>query len=120
MLKHKNYKTLLQNYCPFCFKGKTGISNGMRVSSNSLLINKIQEIHSKNGNGLNLIDFSKPGEFCDSKQTCQITCLVCGGCVVNGEDPFYESLLEFCRDPEDSLISFFELNDELEKNNAVW
>jgi len=120
MRTHKGYRTLLQHYCPFCFKGKPGISSGIRVSTDSLLIDKVQELHSKNGNGLNLIDFSEPGDFCENHQTCQITCLVCGGCVVNGDDPFYESLLEFCGDPTDSLLSFFEINDEIEKHDAVW
>lgn len=76
MVKKGAFKTLLQHYCPFCFEGKVGVSNGVRAPANSLLINKLQDIHSKNGNGLNLIDFSEPEDFCENKENCQITCLV--------------------------------------------
>jgi len=120
MARRRTCKTLLQKYCPFCFKGKVGVSNGVKVPANSLLIDKLQEVHSRNGNGLNLIDFSEPGEFCENKETCQITCLVCGECVISGEDPFYESLVEYCRDPTDSLLTLFEINDEIEKHDATW
>ena len=41
---------------------------------------------SGSGAGTNVLDLSQAGDTCKDRRFCQLTCLVCGGPVVHGED----------------------------------
>lgn len=112
---------LLQNYCPFCFKGAIGVSRGLYVTKQSPLIDAVQVFHSARGNGLPPIDLDSPGEYCPNQALCRMVCLVCGETTIDGEDPSFESFLEFFDEGDDKPVTLkYEIRDAMEDNNLVW
>ena len=88
--KRKEQVCLLQHYCPFCFKGKIGVSSGLCVPKGSPLIDEVQALHAASGNGLCPLDFRHPGDFCANSELCKMVCLVCGQSTIDGSDAEFE------------------------------
>ena len=115
--------TLLQRFCPLCFKGRIGHSGGERVPATSKRIDSIQATNSRQGNGLPLLDLqyeSKPEDFCENPFMCKVVCLVCGKAVIHGEDDAFQLFLDCCNGDDRNGMAKFELDDALERNEAVW
>jgi hypothetical protein len=128
-LKHKGLTRinggvcLLQNYCPFCFKGKIGVSNGLYVEKNSHLINEVQAFHASKGNGLCPLDLKSPGDFCVNTLLCKMVCLVCGKATIDGTDPEFELFYDLFGCEEDqqcAVTAKYEINDAMEEYGLVW
>lgn len=111
---------LLQHYCPFCFKGKIGMSCGLSVSKGSPLIDEVQAMHAAKGNGLRMLDLKSPGEFCENQAQCRLTCLVCGQGMVEGTDPEFELFLELFCEESHSVTLRYEINDAMTKHGLEW
>ena len=111
---------LLQHYCPFCFKGKIGQSNGLCVSKGSKLVDEVQALHSARGNGLPPLDLKSPGEFCENPALCRLVCLVCGQTTVDGTDDEYGLLQEFFCEESHAITMKYEINDAMTKFGLVW
>lgn len=112
---------LLQNYCPFCFKGVIGVSRGLHVTKQSHLIDTVQVLHSSQGNGLPPIDFDSPGEYCPNQALCRMVCLVCGKTTIDGEDPSFESFLDFFDEGDEKPVTLkYEIRDTMEEKDLVW
>ena len=115
--------TLLQRFCPLCFKGRIGHSGGERVPATSKRIDSIQALHSRQGNGLPLLDLQyecQPEDFCENPCLCKVLCLVCGRPVIHGEDDDFQLFLDCCNGDDRNGMAKFELDDALERNEAVW
>ena len=112
--------SLLQHYCPFCFKGKIGVSSGLCVSRGSKLIDEVQALHSRKGNGLCPLDLKSPGEFCDNQELCKLACLVCGEATVHGSDPEFELFLQLFCEETHSITLRYEINDAMAKYGLAW
>lgn len=112
---------LLQHYCPFCFKGKIGVSCGLYVAPDSTLINKVQVLHASKGNGLRPIDLQTPGDPCENTDLCKMMCLVCGKPTVDGTDDEFQLFLDyFCRETEECPLALrYEISDALEEMDLV-
>ena len=131
---HKNKKrkglgggglTLLQHYCPFCFKGRIGVSNGVQVSKGSPLIDATQALHAAKGNGLCPLDLKAPGEPCENQALCRLTCLVCGQSMVEGTEPEFDTFMTlFCGDDEGEkgaeVTLKYEVRDAMDALGLVW
>ena len=68
------------DFCPLCCKGGAANLDG------SSSFDPLQRFWVGRGNGLCVLDLSRAGETCEDRRFCQLTCLVCGGPVVHGED----------------------------------
>jgi len=115
--------TLLQRFCPLCFKGRIGHSGGERVPATSKRIDRIQALHSRQGNGLPLLDLqheTQPEDFCENQCMCKVVCLVCGKAVMHAEDEEFQLFLDCCNGDDRGGMAKFELDDALEKHAAVW
>jgi hypothetical protein len=112
--------SLLQHYCPFCFKGKIGVSSGLCVSRGSKLIDEVQAMHARKGNGLCPIDFKSPGEFCENQEFCKLACLVCGQATVHGTDPEFELFLQLFCEETHAITLRYEINDAMAKYDLAW
>lgn len=112
---------LLQHYCPFCFKGKIGVSCGLYVAPDNTLINKVQVLHASEGNGLSPIDLQTPGDLCENTDLCKMICLVCGKPTLDGTDDEFQLFLDFfCRESEECPLALrYEINDALEELDLV-
>ncbi len=111
---------LLQQYCPFCFKGKIGQSSGQYVSRGSKLIEEVQALHSARGNGLPPLDLKSPGEFCENPELCRLVCLVCGQTTVDGTEDEYSLFQEFFCEESHEITMKYEINDAMTKYGLVW
>lgn len=113
---------LLQHYCPFCFKGKIGVSCGLYVNANDPLVNKTQAWHVSNGNGLNLLDFTSPGDFCENTELCKLVCLVCGQATIDGTEAEFQLFYDYFGRENDEcpLVLKYEINDAMERLNLKW
>lgn len=112
---------LLQQYCPFCFKGTIGVSCGLYVTKESRLIDQVQVLHSARGNGLPPLDLASPGDFCENHELCKLTCLVCGKATIDGADPEFGLFLDFFGgDEEQPMTLKYEINQVMEQNELVW
>lgn len=111
---------LLQHYCPFCFKGRIGVSCGLSVSKGSPLIDGVQAMHAARGNGLCPLDLKSPGEFCENQAQCRLACLVCGHATVDGTDPEFELFLSLFCEETHSVTLRYEINDAMAKHGLVW
>lgn len=115
---------LLQHYCPFCFKGKPGVSSGIKVKKGSPLVDEVQAMHAAKGNGLCPIDFRHPGEFCSNPLLCKLVCLVCGKTMVDGEDPEFELFLDvfggYSSDEEVDVATNHEVKLAVKTLGLVW
>jgi len=96
------------------------VSSGMRVPLDSPLIDEVQALHSKNGNGLCPLDLSSPGEFCANPLLCKIICLVCGGPVMYGTDPDFELFKEFIREPTTDFETIITIQSEMKERGLEW
>ena len=70
------------DFCPLCCKGGAIDLGGLRGGA----VDPLQRFWVGRGNGLRVLDLSRAGDTCADRRFCQITCLVCGGPVVHGED----------------------------------
>lgn len=113
---------LLQHYCPFCFKGKIGVSCGLYVDASNPLVNKTQAWHASKGNGLNLLDFTSPGDFCENTDLCKLVCLVCGKATIDGTDEDFQLFYDFFGREEEEcpLVLKYEIHDVMERLNLKW
>lgn len=115
---------LLQNYCPFCFKGKPGVSRGIKVKKGSPLIDELQAMHAANRNGLCPLDFKQPGDFCTNHALCKMVCLVCGKAMVDGEDPEFELFLDafggYSSEEEIDVATNHEVKVVMKSLGLVW
>ena len=115
--------SLLQGFCPLCFKGRIGHSRGLRVPSNSPNICKVQSLHSRAGNGLPLLDLecdAEEDDYCENPLLCSVNCLVCGRAIIHGEDPAYAMIRSTCQGEEPDVCSWFEIDQALTDNGAAW
>lgn len=115
---------LLQHYCPFCFKGRPGVSCGIKVKKGSPLIDEVQAMHAANRNGLTPLDFRHPGDFCSNPALCKMVCLVCGQTMIDGEDPEFELFLNvfggYSSDEEIDVATNYEVKDRMSALGLVW
>lgn len=113
---------LLQGFCPFCFKGKIGKSSGRRVPPTSRLIDEVQALHARRGNGLCVLDLKSPGDFCANPSLCKLVCLVCGKATVDGEEPAFEVFRNACCEDVDDLDrpSRYEVQEAMDEHDLVW
>lgn len=115
---------LLQHYCPFCFKGKPGVSCGIKVKKGSPLIDEVQAMHAAKRNGLTPLDFRYPGAFCSNPLLCRMVCLVCGETMVDGEDPEFELFLDvfggYSSDEEIDVATNHEVKVRMKALGLVW
>ena len=101
---------MLQHYCPFCFKGRIGVSSGVQVSKGSPMVDATQVLHAARGNGLCPLDLKAPGEPCENQALCRMTCLVCGQSMVDGTEPEFETFLRlFCGDEAEKGVEAVKL-----------
>lgn len=111
---------LLQHFCPLCFKGKIGVSSGIRVPVGSPLIDEVQAMHAAKGNGLCPLDFRNPGEFCSNSLLCKMNCLVCGEAMMDGTEPDFELFLDFMNDPTTEITTMFSIDDVMKTRRLAW
>lgn len=111
---------LLQHFCPVCFKGKIGISSGMRVPLGSKLIDEVQALHASKGNGLCPLDFRNPGECCSNPLLCKMNCLVCGKAMMDGTEDDFELFMDFIRDPTTEITTMFSIEDVMKSRGLTW
>ena len=112
---------LLQKYCPFCFKGMIGVSCGLHVTKQSHLVDPVQVFHSSQGNGLPPIDLAAPGEYCENQALCKMVCLVCGKTTIDGEDPAFESFLDFFDEGDDKPVTLkYDIREAMEEHGLVF
>lgn len=124
------YVTLLQNFCPLCFRGRIGHSNGTRYTIDNPRINQEQLHHSKKFNGIPPLDFKCMGEVCEDGDACNVICLVCGKPVFSGGSGAYRLFKhmiqpdEVARGPKaikafDEIGNGIRFREALKANNAV-
>lgn len=115
--------SLLQGFCPLCFKGRIGHSRGIKVQHNSHKIDRIQAMHSKAGNGLPLLDLDSDADledYCANPLLCSVKCLVCSKAIIHGDDPAYEMIRNTCQGEDPDICSWFEIDQALTDNGAAW
>ena len=96
----------MHGYCPLCYKGKIGISGTIFVEESDDCLDKDQVMLSRRGNGLPVLNLESPGERCESSVMCKILCLVCGGSMLDGDEPDFESLIEVLDQLESMQLEF--------------
>ena len=72
---------LVCDFCPLCCKGGSAALDAAPRTADP-----VQRYWVGRGNGLRVLDLGAAGDTCEDRRFCQITCLVCGGPVVHGED----------------------------------
>ncbi len=119
-LKTSRHICLLQDYCPYCFKGAIGISSGRRVPVNSPLVDKLQVYFSAQGNGLCPLNLRKPGIPCGNHLLCRFRCLVCGKTTIDGGDDEFELFNEVCGGGPVAVTTGIMISEQMKERGLAW
>jgi len=98
------YITLLQGFCPLCFRGRIGESNGERFLADDPRVDQDQLCHSKKLNGIPPLDFKSMGGACLDGDMCNVNCLVCGKAVFRGGSGAYKLFRHMIQPEQDERV----------------